>query len=969
MTYILWPNQAEPGADLGGKARALAELQRDDLPIPAWFALTSAAFFDSLTTAQRQLVESGDIHGTARAMREEIRLDADPLSALEAALKQLCPKGEPVAVRSSANEEDGADHSFAGQFESFLYVSGTPETVAERVAAVWRSAYSPRVLAYRRQRGLPAMPRPPSVLIQRMVDADRAGVAFGADPVTGRRGTAVIAAVWGLGTSLVSGESDADTYHVDRSGAICLRGIAIKRTAHCSAPHSPEGIESIAVPEAESVRPVLTDEQVRAVANLARRAGRRSGCPQDIEWAIEAGRLYLLQSRPITALQGMSDPDGALNLWDNSNIAESYNGITTPLTFSFARRAYAEVYRQMCRTLGVPKRVIAANDAVFTHMLGLIRGHVYYNLLNWYRLLVLLPGYASNRAFMEQMMGVREGLPDEMAAEVAAPGRGARAWDRLRMAMTFVGIVANYVRLPGQIRRFHVELNSALAPPEPSLETMRADELAALYTGMELRLLTHWDPPLVNDLFAMIFHGLLGKLTARWCGDADGSIRNDLVRGRGGMISAEPAERVREMASALSTDPEMAELLRSGSAGAVKGAIIRRPAFAARYESYLDKFGDRCLEELKLESPTLRDDPTPLHRAIGRLACTGEKTCPQMTQMGADIIDRREKAAVESETEEDLRAKDWAANEMAANRFGTALTNPHPQYDSSPISGPFPHLPSSHIGRRAASSADRVPPVHRPLFNWVLRNARNRVRDRENLRFERTRLFGRVRQIFVEIGKRFAADSVILFPQDIFYLEVDEVLGFIKGTSTCTALRSLVAVRRAEFDGYRKLEPPADRFETRGAVYVGNTFRAHGRAAAPAAEDGNPAIMRGLPCCPGVVRARVRLILDPRDAEISPGSILAAERTDPGWVILFPAAAGLLVERGSLLSHSAIVAREMGIPAIVSIPGLIRRVADGDLVEMDGSTGVIRILKPDPVPEQKEETAGLLTDGMQEDAK
>lgn len=104
---------------------------------------------------------------------------------------------------------------------------------------------------------------------------------------------------------------------------------------------------------------------------------------------------------------------------------------------------------------------------------------------------------------------------------------------------------------------------------------------------------------------------------------------------------------------------------------------------------------------------------------------------------------------------------------------------------------------------------------------------------------------------------------------------------------------------------------------------------------------------RGLGCCPGVVRGRARVVSDPRHAALDKGDILVAERTDPGWVMLFPAAAGLLVERGSLLSHSAIVAREMRLPAVVAISGVTRWLKDGDWVEFDGSTGIVRRL-PEP---------------------
>jgi pyruvate,water dikinase len=120
-------------------------------------------------------------------------------------------------------------------------------------------------------------------------------------------------------------------------------------------------------------------------------------------------------------------------------------------------------------------------------------------------------------------------------------------------------------------------------------------------------------------------------------------------------------------------------------------------------------------------------------------------------------------------------------------------------------------------------------------------------------------------------------------------------------------------------------------------VHQGNEFSAPEQAVHLTEGD-----LKGIGCCPGVVRGPVRVINDPRNALLSAGEILVAERTDPGWIMLFPAAAGILVERGSLLSHSAIVAREMGIPAIVSVPGITRSLSDGEWVEFDGSSGVIQ---------------------------
>jgi hypothetical protein len=155
--------------------------------------------------------------------------------------------------------------------------------------------------------------------------------------------------------------------------------------------------------------------------------------------------------------------------------------VTTPLTFSFARGVYEAVYREFARLMGVPERRIEENRDLFPRMLGLIEGRIYYNLISWYRLLALLPGFAFNRGFMEQMMGVKEGMPEEVLAKLTPPDGGpvgATVW-RWRDRATF-GLLRNHLTLPGQIRRFYARLNAALRPPEPALELMRPDELAAL---------------------------------------------------------------------------------------------------------------------------------------------------------------------------------------------------------------------------------------------------------------------------------------------------------------------------------------------------------------------------------------------------------------------------------------------------------------------------------------------------------
>jgi rifampicin phosphotransferase len=832
VKFILHTTDLHTPATAGGKATALARLAAAEMPVPPWFVVTPVAFFGSLG-GQKPLQAIATIQpsaGVTEAIREAL---------------SFAPADALFAVRSSAVDEDGADHSFAGQLESFLNVPAAE--VPARVADVWRSGFTERVVAYRRERGLSGDPTPPAVLVQRMVRADAAGVAFSADPVSGRRGIAIVSAVRGLGDKLVSGEADADTFHVNREGGIVS--------------------STFVNPSAPSIRDVQADD----IATLARRAAEYFGRPQDIEWAIEGEELYLLQSRPITTLATRPDPDATLRVWDNSNIAESYGGITTPLTYTFARRAYEEVYRQFCRIMGVPGGRIDANSDTFRCMIGMLRGRVYYNLASWYRVLSLLPGYTVNRRFMEQMMGVKEPLPADAQPPLPPTGFWAKVRDGFLLARTVAGLIWNHWTLRGQIRKFYVRLNTALGRPRNALSLMRCDELAAHYRDLERQLLTRWDAPLVNDFLAMIFYGVLRKVCEKWCGSPNGTVANDLIRDQGGIISAEPPRRMKELASMAAPHPALLEALRSGDMAAVCRAAP--PPFRGQLDDYLQKFGDRCLDELKLESPTLHDDPATLLQGIAALAA-----------------------------------------------------NP-------PRSAPAPPAPTVNPGGW----------FRRVIFGWVLRNARHRVRDRENLRFERTRLFGRVRRIFVEIGRRFHADGLLAEPRDIFFLTLDEALGFCDGTSPTMDLRGLVKLRRAEFDRWREMPAPADRCETRGIVNHAHDFQSTRVAPAASAPSGEE--RSGLGCCPGVVRGKVRVIRDPRGATILPGEILVAERTDPGWVLLFPSASGLLVERGSMLSHSAIVSRELGLPGIVSIPGLIDWLQTGDLVEMDGSTGVVRRIK------------------------
>jgi pyruvate,water dikinase len=590
------------------------------------------------------------------------------------------------------------------------------------------------------------------------------------------------------------------------------------------------------------------------------------GATQDVEWALCGGTFYVLQARPVTSPAGV--------IWDNSNIAESYGGLVSPLTFSFARYAYAAAYRELMHVFGIDRKTIADHDGALQNMLGLISGRMYYHLLNWYCLLALVPGFRLNRRFMESMMGVGESLPQQTLHEIARKGRTRDLFAATKMVLA---LLFRYARLDHDIEVFHRRIASALSI-SPSLEQLDPAGLLKEFSRLESALLTHWEAPLVNDFFAMVFHGTLRALVDRWCADADGSLHNDLLCAAGGMVSTEPARRIAELADLVRGDEELIEAMRSGDAAYALGVVRARPPVFDGYLGYLDRFGDRCPNELKLESFTLHDDPLPLLESIARLAKD-----PSRGQMAADSA--------------------RAVRRSAEVRLARAL---------------------------------RRRPLRSLVVSFVLRHARIRIRERENLRLERTRAFARVRRIMVELGRQLHARGHLTDARDVFFIELPELRAAVAEPDQFRDLRDLVEKRRALYADYASQPAPPDRFTA-----IGANAPPAARTQPNGADDST---RTGTGCCPGTVRARVRVIRDVH-SPLQSGEILVAERTDPGWIVLFPAAAGILVERGSLLSHAAIVSRELGIPSVVGIAGLMQWLHDGDMVELDGRNGVVRRLE------------------------
>lgn len=799
----------------GGKGAALARLKAAGFNVPDFFVIPATAIRDGA-------------------------LAPEDAAAIEAAARAL--GGDLFAVRSSAREEDGASHSHAGQFLSVLDVPA--DRVAAEARNVWRSGLQDNVRDYRASRGLDAAGGAPAIVVQRMARARAAGVMFSADPVSGRRDRIVVSATAGLGDRLVGGEVDGDDYTLDRAGARVSGGV--------------DG--------------VLSPADLAQLHKLALAVEAHFGAPQDMEWAFEGEDLFLLQARPITTR--LLDPaiaDPAVAIFDNSNIIESYPGLVSPLTYSFAQYVYARVYRTFVRVVGVAEADIRRNAATFENMLARVDGRIYYNLPNWYRALALLPGFAINRAHMESMMGVDEPLPRDMADALSpAPARGlARIAEYGRVGRMVFRLAFEGARLKRTTKRFYRRLDAALARPAAELDAMPLSALAREYRRIEADLLQQWDAPLINDMLCMMMFGASRKLVEKRLGADALPLHNDIMIGQGDIISAEPAQRIRRMGAMARGDAAALDALKRGD----RAALAAHPQLGGEIESYLAKFGDRCTEELKLESITLDEDPRALFASI----------------------------AAAAEHPHEARAETGDAMARLSDAFGR---------------------------RRLAFGTTK----------FVVSVARNLVRNRENLRFERTRIFGRARRLFMAMGRQFAALGHLDAPRDIFHLTLPEALGAIEGFAASQDLRGLVALRKAEAEAAARRPDPAPRLVVSGAAVAG---LAHAQAAAPKAmEEG--AARQATGCSAGVVTARARVIRDPRVESLERGEILVARHTDPGWIAVFSNASAIVVERGSLLSHSAIVARELGIPCVVGLKDATRWIADGEMIEVDGAAGHVR---------------------------
>ncbi len=762
-------------ADIGAKAYRLFEMREHGLNVPELVCVTCPADIESLP---------------ASFGREGL-----------------------YSVRSSASCEDGAELSFAGQFETFLNVPGSrlKEYVSRCLSSAGSSAEY--IGSMNARTGKVAV----CAVIQRMISAELSGVMFTSNP-QGLLNEAVIAVGEGTGNNVVEDKTDVTHYYYNLSDDICCF-------------------------ERQNSSPLLTDGQIKERISISRAVCAIYGERQDIEFAIKYGAVYVLQSRPITTIK-----PGEITVLDSSNISESYPGISSPLTVSFVKEVYYRVFsrcvRRITRDDGTAERI----DGTLRLMTDSVNGRVYYRISSWYDVILLLPFSRRIIPVWQEMLGVGD--------KTVTHGEKAPLSTRLRVAMSFFTLLFSNKR---HMKRLSAEFERISAEFARSIEeTNDPAELVRLYKSLRETLSDRWDLTLVNDMYTFIYTGLLKKsLSRRHGAEQAGKLANICISGNSEIESMRPLRLLSRIKRALEAENALAELSAVSTHDDMQRLLQAHPAAAKLIDEYLDQYGDRCPEELKLETLTYRLAP----------------------QLLKDNI---------------LSAAD-----------------PH---ETSP----------SGRGR-----------LH-GLTRLFAANAAAGIRMRESSRLSRGRIFSLVREIVLKLADTLQSSGCIGDTRDVFFLTLDELF---TAAVRPADLRAIVSERRQKYENYGRL-PLYSRLIFAGKPFDKHLCGAHVRAGSASVG------LRGIPCSDGIAEGIVMKVYKPTPDLDASGRIIAAKMTDPGWVFLITKAAGLISERGSLLSHTAIISRELGKPAVVGVKSLFSELNDGDRVRINGATGEIQVICP-----------------------
>lgn len=746
----------------------------------------------------------------------------EDIGELEAFAEKFFGEGERVSVRSSASSEDGRSTSFAGQFrtELDLPISGI-KAAAERVCAVPESA---GFTEYCKSNGIEPDKIKVCAIVQKMIAAEYSGVIFTANP-QGILNESVVVIGRGTGDNIVEDKTDTTAYFFNNSDGLYYS------EQSGNSPLIPETTLKDLLDRAKKIKDIFGSEN-----------------EYDIEFAIKDGEIFILQARPITTLPSAEQPI----ILDNSNIVESYPGITLPLTQSFIREAYYRVFSSVLLRLTREPETVKGIDDILRNMVDAANGRIYYRISNWYDVILFLPFSKKIIPIWQEMLGVKnKNVTSHLAKKIGFITHA-------KVTLSFIRLILTCPRL---MEKLDVEFKDMIRLfRSVKLDKASGSEILAHYKNVLEKVTEKWDLTLVNDMYSFIFTGLLkSRLKAKKIPDPDAEA-NRLISGLNGIESMRPVTALTELAEYAEENGELPRLKRIQNAGDFRAYCESGGAMADKLAEYIERYGDRNAEELKLESRTFRTDPELLTRKIV-------------------------------------------------------------QYAESGISAG---------GRQNDGSK---PP--KGLCVVFAKKAAVGIKNREKSRLNRSRLYGMMRAMMLKIGEELAANDLISEPRDVFYLEYGEVERCVKSGGN---MQKLVGERKELYGRFEKL-PAYSRL-----IFAERVFDKAPKNVGGMKSDVAADILEGTPCSGGTARGEVLVVDDPAASPDTTGKIIVAKMTDPGWVFLIVGAAGIIAEKGSLLSHTAIISRELGKPAVVGVDNAARLLKSGDIVEIDGVRGKITVI-------------------------
>jgi pyruvate,water dikinase len=911
-TFVLSLDDRD-AADLaraGGKGAALARMQVAGLPVPHGFVVTTDAYASHIqenaleptlakTLAAIDFDDPQDIDRKTAAIRAFIVAAPVPDAIREAILSRYraLDRDAFVAVRSSGTAEDLADASFAGMHDTYLDVRGD-EQVIVNVRRCWASMWTARATAYRHRKGYTHRDQRLAVVVLRMVAADAAGVMFTANPMTTTVDEYVINAAWGLGEGIVSGQVTPDEFVADRDTRCVKRATIGEKAVRIVRDDRNGGTIAVANAADDRARPALTDAQIAELVELGRRVvDYFDGWPQDVEWALEDGRFFILQAREITGVDFCWDEDvdahGVLpRLRDDAVLSRAradtvWTGRITPLFYSLRSEARTLATPRMYRLWagdreaqarwGQPGAPVGALRWYKYH-----RGAVYFNSEVEYRnFLEVVPPRLRNRALCEW---TPPHWLDDFAKRPGGWRRLLRVYARLWRYRPQFSVSRVLSTLRAQIRANENGLGM-------SAEAIRGLDDAALgrYVQTTIENQAKWVTDIANAFYlhSPFMSSCFLWMFEHWYKGEDRGLYGDLVTGLPEQTyTVKQNDALWSLAETIRASAPLRALFDANPGAAFFAEAARHPcgvAFTEKYRGFLDEFGHRGQADRDIWYDRRSEDPGIDYRALalllqaeGRKAATDERA----------IVARREAAT------RTVQAS------IRAQRFGW-------------------------LKARSFAFVQKF-----MLDFYVFRDDSRHHTDRNT--------FAKKRAV-VEVGRRLFERGVLERPDDFYYLSKNELLALLDDpTKRLRLMRAKAAARRRNCERYRKEWMPPMYIRGNGTVFTEPAARA------AASDDRTRLQGKGMSRGSATGRARVLATLDEL-GRLERGDILVARGTDPGWTPAFIVLSGLVLETGGTLSHGACLAREYGVPA-VQLADAMSRIADGTMVRVDGDTGEVAIL-------------------------